>query len=114
MDNGLVTPATEPAIGETVNFICPGIKILSDDKDNFNEFDNAFSLLCTVVERYKAPTTWPECNTGCSRELPTPPPESGMHAITPNLEVGKVLSTCIPAVLLMLPFYTYVSDFLIY
>ena len=90
--NGPMNVNYTPAIGETVNFGCPGAKILSDDKDNFNEFDNKFSLLCTVVGRYKEPFTWPQCKVGCSRQLPAPPAISGLQEITPNLEVrtGKM------------------------
>lgn len=82
-----VSENLKPKIGETVNFICPGEKMLSDDKDNFNEFDNKFSLLCTSVGRYKEPSTWPECKTGCSRRLPDPPEIAEMTAVTPNLKV---------------------------
>ena len=94
-----IDPDLKVEIGKTVQFKCPeGLKLSLDD-DNFDAYDDQFTVLCTTSGTYQAPTkkeNWPKCVNPCMRRLPEAPKESGMTAyIPPNTvpagQYGKYL-----------------------
>lgn len=78
--NGTQLASNPIPIGQTVDFSCPLGLQLSEDTDGFDQFDNKFSLVCTVLTRYDEPVTWPRCVPRCGHTI-EPPASSLMNKV---------------------------------